>query len=69
MYSLLHTNVDGYPSIRDQWTEKPSRDELYETLIPYHSEQEANDAADELLKYGEASIGDANCTVYTLEST
>lgn len=67
MYVLRHDNVDRYPSVRDKWEEKPTKEQLVESLIDYHSEEEANDTAEELLKYGDCSLGDSDCSEYSLE--
>ena len=68
MYVLRHDNVDRYPSVRDKWEEEPTKEQLVASLIDYHSEEEANDTAEELLKCGDCSLGDSDCSEYSLES-
>lgn len=67
MYVLRHDNVDRYPSVLNKWEEKPTKEQLVESLIDYHSEEEANDTAEELLKCGDCSLGDSDCSEYSLE--
>jgi hypothetical protein len=67
MFVLRHDNVDGYPSVRDKWDEKPTKEQLLSSLIDYHSNDEAEGIADDLISYGDCSTGDSDCTVYTLE--
>ena len=68
MYVLRHDNVDRYPSVRDKWEEKPTKEQLVASLIDYHSEEEATDTAEELLKCGDCSLGDSDSTEYSLEN-
>jgi hypothetical protein len=66
MYLLIRTNVDGY-AILEKFTKKPGYKELYEYLFEYFDENQSEAAANSLLKYGYASMGDCSGAEYELE--
>ena len=64
MIKLLHTDVDGYNSIRGEWEQNPTSDELRNLLECFHDDVE--DAVKDLLEWGEADLNDSSNTRYEL---
>lgn len=67
MYILKHSNVDGYNNTRDKWPERPTKDELRDSLSCYHSGEQLDNAVEDLHDNGETSLNDYSATTYELE--
>jgi|SaaInlV_100m_DNA_2_1039680.scaffolds.fasta_scaffold38592_3 hypothetical protein len=67
MYILKHNNVDGYNTTRDNWPERPTKDELRDSLSAFHSGEQLDNAVEDLHDNDEASLDDYSSTTYELE--
>ena len=67
-YILRHNNVDNYPSSCGKYEQKPTKEELVDTLYAFYDSEKSNRIADSLLAYGECDVGDRSSTVFTLEA-
>lgn len=68
MTIIQHTNVDGYMDVRFEYKTVPTREQLVKSLTSYHDQDEAEQAADDLLSCGEACLNDSSSTQYVMET-
>lgn len=67
MNQLIKTDVDGYIDVFHTWKQKkPTKEEIKEMLMDYHTEKQSEDAANDLMNHGEAWLNDSSCTQYKL---